>query len=180
MNISEKVQSEFEKYWAIFERDMQTEYEYPETAMANMPMTIADKFYTAAATPLLEKIAELEKELHQQRFNNEHNLSIDQIVADKITQLEHEISVQKNTLEFVKLSIERNSGAYEKLQKERDEARKVIKFYGDVKLWTQEDRDYGMDRNIFTDEDEEFVKGKGHRCGKRAREFLVKYPGEEK
>ena len=34
------------------------------------------------------KIKELEKELEQQRFNNKHNLSIDQTVADKIEELE--------------------------------------------------------------------------------------------
>mgnify|MGYP003395789846 CR=1 FL=1 len=35
-------------------------------------------------------IEKLEAELSQQRFNNKHNLSIDQIIADKITELEKE------------------------------------------------------------------------------------------
>lgn len=35
-----------------------------------------------------ERIKELERELNQQRFNNEHNLSIDQKVSDRIKELE--------------------------------------------------------------------------------------------
>lgn len=34
------------------------------------------------------EIERLEKELHQQRFNNVNNLSIDQTIADKISDLE--------------------------------------------------------------------------------------------
>jgi len=39
-----------------------------------------------------------ERELHQQRFNNEHNLSIDQKVADRIPELEMQIKTQGQNL----------------------------------------------------------------------------------
>ena len=39
-------------------------------------------------TQLHEEIEKLKKELHQQKFNNKHNLSIDQSVSDKIKDLE--------------------------------------------------------------------------------------------
>lgn len=38
-----------------------------------------------------QELSSLRKELAQQRFNNEHNLSIDQKVADRITELEQVI-----------------------------------------------------------------------------------------
>ena len=44
------------------------------------------------------KIQELEKELHQQRFNNKHNLSIDQTIADKIQSLEQENQILREEL----------------------------------------------------------------------------------
>lgn len=46
-----------------------------------------------------EKIAQLENELHQQRFNNEHNLSIDQKIADKIKELDEKIKSLMSDLE---------------------------------------------------------------------------------
>ena len=48
-----------------------------------------------------KKIEELEKELHQQRFNNKHNLSIDQTVADKIKELE---AREKKLIECLELA----------------------------------------------------------------------------
>lgn len=42
---------------------------------------------------------ELEKELDQQKFNNKHNLSIDQKIADKIEELEEERDMWKNSAE---------------------------------------------------------------------------------
>ena len=36
---------------------------------------------------LKEEIVQLERELEQQRFNNKHNMSIDQIIADEMTDL---------------------------------------------------------------------------------------------
>lgn len=42
-----------------------------------------------------ESIARLEKELHQQKFNNKHNLSIDGEVSKKIEELEKEVQELK-------------------------------------------------------------------------------------
>ena len=47
-----------------------------------------------------EKIDKLEKELAQQKFNNAHNLSIDQSVADEIKKLNEIINIQSDAIEF--------------------------------------------------------------------------------
>lgn len=41
------------------------------------------------------RVKELEKELHDQRFYNKHNLSIDQKIADKISKLEAKVRLLK-------------------------------------------------------------------------------------
>ena len=48
-----------------------------------------------------KEIAELKKELDQQKFNNKHNLSIDQSVSDKIKELKHELEEARATIEWL-------------------------------------------------------------------------------
>jgi len=45
-------------------------------------------------------IDELTRNLEQQKFNNKHNLSIDQQVADKIEKLESQNKIMSDALEF--------------------------------------------------------------------------------
>jgi hypothetical protein len=52
-----------------------------------------------------EAYARLEEELHQQRFNNKHNLSIDQKVSDKIAELEQELATTKEALNIAVTSL---------------------------------------------------------------------------
>ena len=66
---------------------------------------------------LYEKIEQLEKDLEQQRFNNKHNLSIDQKVSDEIARLKSENA---------KLKI--NKYAHENCKNQLDEANKLIEF----------------------------------------------------
>lgn len=49
-----------------------------------------NKAYDDQLIELQDKNKKLERELDQQRFNNKHNLSIDQKIADKILSLEQE------------------------------------------------------------------------------------------
>ena len=65
----------------------------------------AQEYVDSARKCLLENI-ELEQqlkksegELYQQRFNNKHNLSIDQTIADKITKLEAQLKTSMQIIE---------------------------------------------------------------------------------
>ena len=49
---------------------------------------------------LEQEVAKLTKELEQQKFNNKHNLSIDQQVSDKIDRLRKENEKLKDLLKF--------------------------------------------------------------------------------
>jgi hypothetical protein len=57
-----------------------------------------DRKYTEDIIYLDNKIKRLEAELHQQKFNNKHNLSIDQQIADKILSLEQENQILREEL----------------------------------------------------------------------------------
>ena len=46
------------------------------------------------------------------------------------------------------------------------------RLYGLASNWTQEDSGYGMDRNVFKGDDEEFLQGQGYRAGKLARSTI--------
>jgi len=63
-----------------------------------------------------KKIKELEKELEQQRFNNKHNLSIDQTVADKIKELEKELELRSSWVKHHQKCVEANSVREHKLE----------------------------------------------------------------
>ena len=47
------------------------------------------------------KIDKLERELEQQRFNNKHNLSIDQKISDQVAELEKENKKYREALGFI-------------------------------------------------------------------------------
>lgn len=49
---------------------------------------------------LNEQISALERELYQQRFNNEHNLSIDGVIVDKIIALEKQLEIAREALVY--------------------------------------------------------------------------------
>lgn len=57
-----------------------------------------DKLHEALIDEASNRIVNLEQELLQQRFNNKHNLSIDQQVADKITTLEDDLEDANETI----------------------------------------------------------------------------------
>jgi hypothetical protein len=65
------------------------------------------KGWDASWNFLQSKIDELEKELHQQRFNNKHNLSIDQKIADKIESQRKEIDELVNSFGKIENYLER-------------------------------------------------------------------------
>lgn len=71
------------------------------------------------------KIKELEKELEQQRFNNKHNLSIDQTVADKIEQLEKELELRSSWVKHHQACVEANSVREHKLEERLAHLEKV-------------------------------------------------------
>lgn len=94
------------------------------------------------------QVAELNKELEQQRFNNKHNLSIDGAISDKITELEERLK----------------------------EAVEVIGFYASKIRWNGRFSYYDKihrDDIEQTDDEANIYHG-----GKRAREFLQKIGGE--
>lgn len=65
-----------------------------------------------------------------------------------------------------------------KLQEELAEARAVIEFYGDKNNWLRDEDGWRHDM-IWKDlDDETLTKWEGRFSGKRAREFLTKYPKE--
>ena len=71
------------------------------------------------------KIKELEKELEQQRFNNKHNLSIDQAVADKIEQLEKELELRSSWVKHHQKCVEASSVREHKLEERLAHLEKV-------------------------------------------------------
>lgn len=75
---------------------------------------------------LQRKLDETERELHQQRFNNKHNLSIDQKVSNEIEELQKKITELRSINQSEALL---NTSLYREnreLQKRLDEAVKVI------------------------------------------------------
>lgn len=61
-------------------------------------LTESNNEYTKDIIYLDRKIKRLEAELHQQKFNNKHNLSIDGQIADKIESLEQENQILREEL----------------------------------------------------------------------------------
>jgi hypothetical protein len=93
------------------------------------------------------KVDELERELEQQRFNNKHNLSIDQGVADRMAMLESQNKIMKEALEF----------------------------YAAIKNWHWGEYDRMGVCNSDADKAESIIPGVHHKIGgKRAREALRK------
>lgn len=59
---------------------------------------------------LEKKVTEISNQLHQQKFNNAHNLSIDQTVADRIHLLENMLLLSRNFLEDSEENYEEHAG----------------------------------------------------------------------
>ena len=68
------------------------EYKDPDTIVQET----AEFTWTASRVDAEKKIEALEKRLEQQLFDNKHNLSIDQQIADKIENLEAALRVARS------------------------------------------------------------------------------------
>jgi hypothetical protein len=83
---------------------------------------------------LQEKVEKLQEELHQQGFNNEQNLSIDQKVADEIDRLTSEIGVYRANQRLLENSTEQ-------LRRDLDlVTRELLSGAGDIYLETISNR----------------------------------------
>lgn len=110
---------------------------------------------------LEEKVGALERELYQQRFNNEHNLSIDQKVSDEIKRLNEVVETQDSTIRSYKFQ---SKSHYDMLNKRLQEANHYKETLKNIKHLTNDRMvhhavDDALRERIFSPEigDEKFL-----------------------
>lgn len=81
-------------------------------------------------------IKNLQEELRQQRFNNEHNLSIDQKVSDEIAKLKEQVKVLKEACEDIVhggCPVENGCVSYEQCNCDLNKAEEALKKIEEIK-----------------------------------------------